>query len=327
MFSSKFFQSVLFRMIVLILPLKAVSKGNTCSPRLQCWYPFLFNWASGRDKRGCNNSGHIDFFLFIDDFSRKGIYPLIVFGKIVDVFINTLADSPPTIGVWLPLTGLILLANLTTAPAARKALLIIFTSRPIDLHITGPIHLLFGWAFYQPGLDIPETTTLFVVQFKTKQNDWINMWSVPRRSDTTLSTCQYPGKRYNFSIQRISNSDFIISPLWMATEIIEYWLCDFWINKQHRMILFVIMHWLPLILLFVLEFTSMPYTHYKALSSPLAAMQTVVNDKHTILTVDNIHSPGIKIYNENRHRNLFIWYREHQFSFFQFLYRLRSATE
>ncbi|MFN8142835.1 MAG: T9SS type A sorting domain-containing protein [Bacteroidia bacterium] len=301
MFSSKvIFQSVLFRMIVLILPLSSFAQEILVPLGSNADIHSYLMEHPGATKRVATIQDTL-ILPFIDDFSRKGIYPFDSLWEDQDVFINnTFADSPPTIGV-ATFDGLNSLGQPHDSTSSAEGIADYLTSRPIDLHITGPdtssVWLSF---FYQPqGLgDIPETDDSLVVQFKTKQNDWINMWSVPGRSDTAFqraniqvrdTTFLYKGFQFRFyNIATVNGNR-------------DHWNIDYVIlNKQTapndsiRDNALITSHSTLLS-----EFTSMPYTHYKALSSPLAAMQTVVNDTtHNLNRGQYSFTPGIKIYNE-----------------------------
>ena len=106
---------------------------------------FLFNGTSGRDKKDCNNSGHIDSSFSLI-FSRKFTL-LIVFGRSGCFINNTFADSS-TIGVAT--------ARRQTQfswPTSRQhqpwrgrhcGLSYLSTDWPA---LPDRIHLLFGWLF------------------------------------------------------------------------------------------------------------------------------------------------------------------------------------
>jgi len=238
---------------------------------------------------------------FIDDFSRDGIYPFDSLWLDQDAFINrSFANAPPTIGV-ATLDGLDALGRPHDSLSGSEEIADHLTSRPIDLgslgQDTGTVWLSF---FYQPqGLgDIPETGDSLVVQFRNKSNEWVNVWSVPGQSDTAfqranihINDTNYLFKGFQFRFYNIAT----------VNGNRDHWNLDYVIlNKQTvandsiRDNALILPH-----VSLLSEFTSMPYTHYKALSTPANAMVTEINDTiHDINYGQTSFIPSVSVFNE-----------------------------
>ncbi|MBL0139832.1 MAG: T9SS type A sorting domain-containing protein [Bacteroidetes bacterium] len=237
---------------------------------------------------------------FVDDFSRQGIYPFDSLWLDQDAFINTsFAVNPPTIGV-ATLDGLDALGRPHDSLSGSEAIADHLTSRPIDLGNLGPdtgtVWLSF---FYQPqGLgDIPETDDSLVVQFRKRNNDWVNVWSVAGQSDTAfqranihINDTAYHYKGFQLRFYNIAtvngnrdhwNLDYVI----LAKQTVA--------NDSIRDNALVTPH-----VSLLSEFSAMPYTHYKSLSTPLNAMVTDILDTiHDLNYGQTSFIPSVSVFN------------------------------
>jgi hypothetical protein len=228
---------------------------------------------------------------FVDDFSRKGIYPSDSLWEDSSVFINsTFADSPFTIGV-ATFDGLDAYGRPHDSLSSSDAIADYLTSRPIDL--SGLIGNNSVWLsfFYQPqGLgDIPESNDSLVLQFRDTAGDWIHQWSVAGKADTAFvrvniqlldAAFLYKGFQFRFyNIATVNgnrdhwNLDYVIlNKNTVANDSIRD---NAFINNKGSLLT---------------EFSSMPYPHYKALSNPAASIKSSIID-----SVRNINYGGTSI--------------------------------
>lgn len=216
---------------------------------------------------------------FIDDFSRPGVYPFDSLWVDSNAFINTtFSANPVTIGI-ATLDGLDAYGRPHDSLASADAIADYLTSRPIDLGGLQNDTSVWLSFFYQPqGLgDIPESNDSLVLQFKTNTDIWQHIWSVPGKADTAFTRVNiritdnaylYKGFQFRFyNIATVNGNR-------------DHWHLDYVIlnkntvaNDSIRDNAFINT---PKSLLS--EYTSIPYTHYKSLSNPSAAMITQLSD-------------------------------------------------
>jgi len=234
---------------------------------------------------------------FVDDFSKPGIYPDNALWADSDAFINeTFCVAPPTIGV-ATLDGIDQYGIPYDSTAGVDGLADHLTSRPIYLQpFLGDTTVWLSF-FYQPrGLgDEPDAPDSLGLEFKDSLNAWHHIWSVPGRGDTAF-------KRMNF---HINDSDYLYNGFQFRFYNIatingnrDHWNIDYvilqnntkendsipdnaLINPQHSLLS---------------EFSAMPYTHYKNLSSQASAMVTSINDTvHDINYGQTSYAPEISV--------------------------------
>ena len=125
---------------------------------------------------------------FIDDFSKRGIYPFDSLWLDSNVFINSnYGDLPITIGV-ATFDGLNKNGYPYNPSASQDSVADLLTSRPIDLAVlTGDTSVWLSF-FYQPqGLgDVPETKDSLVLQLRDTGGVWNNVWALKGNSDTAF---------------------------------------------------------------------------------------------------------------------------------------------
>ncbi|MFM2207653.1 MAG: hypothetical protein RL213_1628 [Bacteroidota bacterium] len=216
---------------------------------------------------------------FIDDFSREGVYPQA--DRWIDsfAFINSsFPEDPVTIGV-ATLDGVNQFGNPYDPASGTSSIADYLTSLPIDLSGHQNDTTIWLSFFYQPqGLgDAPESGDSLVVEFRDDTGDWTHQWSVPGRSDTAFVRVNLrvndPAFLYNAFRFRFKNYATVNGNR-------DHWNIDYVImrsntfsNDSIRDNGFVRPRYSLL-----QEFESMPYTHYKALSNPGAAMSVSISD-------------------------------------------------
>ena len=216
---------------------------------------------------------------FIDDFSREGVYPQQDHWVDSFAFINSsFPDNPVTIGV-ATLDGVNAEGNPYDPSSGISAVADYLTSRPIDLSNHQNDTTIWLSFFYQPqGLgDAPETGDSLIVEFRDVNGDWLHQWSVPGRSDTSFL-------RANL---RVIDTDFLYNAFQFRFKNYatvngnrDHWNIDYVImrsntfsNDSIRDNGFVRPRYSLLT-----EYESMPYSHYKALTSPATSMVTSISD-------------------------------------------------
>lgn len=242
---------------------------------------------------------------FEDDFSRPGMYPLDSLWLDSNVYVNTsFTNDPVTIGV-ATFDGLNKNGEPYNIAAARDTVADFLTSRPIDLgSFVGDTTIWLSF-FYQPqGLgDKPESIDSLVLQFRDTGGNWNNMWAQAGRTDTAFQranirvndpTYQYKGFQFRFFSYATVNGNR------------DHWHLDYVTLRRFTVTNDSILDnamILPINSLLT-EYTSMPYSHYKALSSQTAAMITSITDSiYNINYGGTSYLPQIKI--ENNGTQLF----------------------
>lgn len=228
---------------------------------------------------------------FIDDFSRRGIYPSDSLWEDKDVFINsTFADSPYTIGI-ATFDGLDSAGRPHDSLSSADAISDYLTSRPIDLSgLQGNTSVWLSF-FYQPqGLgDIPETGDSLVLQFKDTSGTWVHQWAIQGKADTVFTRVNiqilsdvflYKGFQFRFyNIATVNGNrdhwhlDYVIlNKNTVANDSIRD---NAFINNKGSLLQ---------------EFTAMPYKHYASLSNPASAIIPNIID-----SVRNLNYGGTSI--------------------------------
>ncbi len=228
---------------------------------------------------------------FIDDFSRRGIYPTDSLWEDRDVFINsTFADSPFTIGV-ATFDGLDYAGRPHDSLSSSDAIADYLTSRPIDLSgLQGNTSVWLSFLYQPQGLgDIPETIDSLVLQFKDSSGTWLHMWAQEGKPDTAFTrmniqilgdTFLYKGFQFRFyNIATVNGNrdhwhlDYVIlNKNTVANDSIRD---NAFINNKPSLLT---------------EFSAMPYKHYASLSNPSAAMVPSIID-----SVRNLNYGGTSI--------------------------------
>lgn len=216
---------------------------------------------------------------FEDDFSRPGVYPFDSLWIDSNVYINTdFSTIPVTIGM-ATFDGL----NKNGVPyniiANRDTVADFLTSRPIDLgQFVGDTTIWLSF-FYQPqGLgDRPEGIDSLVLQFKDTAGSWVNMWSVPGRTDTAF---QRVNIRVSDPVYQYKGFQFRFYNIATVNGNRDHWHLDYVILRRFTAANDSILDNAMIAPLKTLlgEYTSMPYTHYKSLSNPSAAMISSITD-------------------------------------------------
>ena len=235
---------------------------------------------------------------FIDDFSKRGIYPFDSLWLDSNVFINSnYGDLPITIGV-ATFDGLNKNGYPYNPSASQDSVADFLTSRPIDLAVlTGDTSVWLSF-FYQPqGLgDVPETKDSLVLQLRDTGGVWNNVWALKGNSDTAFKRAnihlldnKYFYKGFQFRFYNIAtvngnrdhwNIDYVILRRFAAPN--DSILDNALIYPQTSLLN---------------EFTAMPYTHYKFLGAQIPlAVKSMMNDTiHDINYGPTSYSPQIEI--------------------------------
>ena len=216
---------------------------------------------------------------FIDDFSREGVYPSS--DRWVDsfAFINqSFPDNPITIGV-ATMDGLDPDGNPYNINSGQSDVADYLTSLPIDLSANSNDTSIWLSFFYQPqGLgDAPESGDSLLVEFRTVAGIWLHKWSVPGREDTSFQRVNirvsgpeylYRGFQFRFKNYATINGNR------------DHWNIDYVILKSNTVANDSIRDngFIRPRYSLLNEYESMPYSHYKSLSTPISEMVASITD-------------------------------------------------
>jgi len=216
---------------------------------------------------------------FIDDFSREGVYPQADRWMDSGAFINTsFPVNPITIGV-ATLDGLDQFGNPYNINSGTSVPADYLTSLPIDLSANVNDTSIWLSFFYQPqGLgDAPEAGDSLVVEFRDTSGNWIHRWSVPGREDTVF---QRVNLRVNNRVFLYRGFQFRFYNYATVNGNRDHWNLDYVIlrtntvaNDSIRDNGFIRPRYSLLN-----EYQAMPYSHYKALGAPAAAITASITD-------------------------------------------------
>ena len=216
---------------------------------------------------------------FIDDFSRRGIYPYDSLWYDRDAFVNsTFSSHPVTIGV-ATLDGIDRFGNPYDPFSSISDVADFLTSRPIHLNLPFDTTIWLSF-YYQPqGLgDAPETDDSLALQFKNSLGTWDVVWSALGRSDSAFkrvnihvndTSYKYDGFQFRFLNYATINGNrdhwnidyVILGKNRFANDSIRD---NALINPQQSLLK---------------NFKSMPYPHYKHLNaSQIDQMKTSITD-------------------------------------------------
>jgi hypothetical protein len=241
---------------------------------------------------------------FRDDFSKQGVYPDASLWLDSGVFINNnYSEFPVTIGI-ATFDGLNQYGNPYQPGATFDSIADILTSHCIDLALPSTDTSVWFSFYYQPqGLgDEPETGDSLVLQFKDTGGVWNNVWAIDGKPDTAFTrvSMRITGENYLFK-----GFQFRFYSIATVNGNRDHWNLDYIFLDKNRFENdgiedFSLLR--PQASLLT-EFTSMPYTHYKALGSPPPA-GTLRSDMEDSVYVINYGptsiTPYIDIYEDDQ---------------------------
>ena len=226
---------------------------------------------------------------FEDDFSRPGMYPFDSLWLDSGVYINNNYTALPiTIGI-ATFDGLNQFGSPYHPSSSQDSIADVLTSRPLDLGVIAPGDTTVWFSFYfQPqGLgDIPETEDSLVLQFKDSGEVWNTVWETKGRGDTDFARITLPVLETKYFFKGFQFRFYNIATV---NGNRDHWNIDFVRLKKNSSPTDSISDNALLRPLgsLLTEFSSMPYPHYKALSSQLAAMKTTWEDTITNIKYGN----------------------------------------
>jgi hypothetical protein len=214
---------------------------------------------------------------FVEDFSLKSVYPTDSLWEDRNVFVNNnYSESPVTIGA-ATFDGLNEFGDPYAPGSSQDAIADYLTSKPIYLQPQFGDTVAWLSFFYQPqGLgDIPETGDSLVLQLKDTGNVWLNVWAVPGRADTAFKrvSIRIADPKYLFN-----GFQFRFYNIATVNGNRDHWNLDYVILEFNEVSLIKDFGFVHPQQSLLIDYISMPYSHYKAPGVAANVMKPTVND-------------------------------------------------